>query len=649
MDGSGPFSCPICLEPLREPVTLPCGHNFCLACLGTLWPHRGAGGAGGPGGTARCPLSQEPFPDGLQLRKNHKQSELLQLRQGSGPGPGPCPAPAPSPCPAPAPGPAPAPEPATPSAPPSAPEPSAPCAPESWPPGEEPVRCDACPEGAALPAALSCLSCLASFCPAHLGPHERSPALRGHRLVPPLRRLEESLCPRHLRPLERYCRAERVCLCEACAAQEHRGHELVPLEQERALQEAEQPKVLSAVEDRMDELGAGIAQSRRTVALIKSAAVAERERVSRLFAEAAAVLQGFQTQVLGFIDEGEATMLGRSQGDLRRQEEQRSRLSRARHNLSQVPEADSVSFLQELLALRLALEEGCGPGPGPPKELSFTKSSQAVRAVRAVLAAACSSQWEQLRGLGGDEDGLQKPGTEADAESQDPDSTNNLESEAPRDYFLKFAYIVDLDSDTADKFLQLFGTKGVKRVLCPINYPESPTRFTHCEQVLGEGALDRGTYYWEVEIIEGWVSVGVMAEDFSPQEPYDRGRLGRNAYSCCLQWNGRSFSVWFHGQEAPLPHPFSPTVGICLEYADRALAFYAVRDGKMSLLRRLRASRRRSGTPASPVDPFQSRLDSHFAGLFTRRLKPAFFLESVDAHLQIGPLKKSCISVLKRR
>ncbi|PNJ87968.1 TRIM47 isoform 3 [Pongo abelii] len=325
----------------------------------------------------------------------------------------------------------------------------------------------------------------------------------------------------------------------------------------------------------MDELGAGIAQSRRTVALIKSAAVAERERVSRLFAEAAAALQGFQTQVLGFIEEGEAAMLGRSQGDLRRQEEQRSRLSRARQNLSQVPEADSVSFLQELLALRLALEDGCGPVPGPPRELSFTKSSQAVRAVRDMLAVACVNQWEQLRGPGGNEDGPQKLDSEADAEPQDLDSTNLLESEAPRDYFLKFAYIVDLDSDTADKFLQLFGTKGVKRVLCPINYPESPTRFTHCEQVLGEGALDRGTYYWEVEIIEGWVSVGVMAEDFSPQEPYDRGRLGRNAHSCCLQWNGRSFSVWFHGLEAPLPHPFSPTVGVCLEYADRALAFYA--------------------------------------------------------------------------
>lgn len=192
---------------------------------------------------------------------------------------------------------------------------------------------------------------------------------------------------------------------------------------------------------------------------VQSAAVAERERVSRLFADAAATLQGFQKEVLGFIEEGEASMLACSQGDLRRQEEQRSRLTRARHNLSQVPEADSVSFLQvraalrgwgyeqrrekaaeplgpgravlpqlgcavasrallgiylaqELLALRLALEEECGPGPCPPRELSFTKSSQAARAVREVLTAACASQWEQLRGLSSDEDGLQKVSTE---------------------------------------------------------------------------------------------------------------------------------------------------------------------------------------------------------------------------------------------
>lgn len=97
--------------------------------------------------------------------------------------------------------------------------------------------------------------------------------------------------------------------------------------------------------------------------------MAERERVSRLFAEAAAVLQEFQTDVLGFIDEGEAAMLGRSQGDLRRQEEQRSRLSRARHNLSQVPEADSVSFLQVRAAPRerRAPKRGGGGRRRPPR------------------------------------------------------------------------------------------------------------------------------------------------------------------------------------------------------------------------------------------------------------------------------------------
>lgn len=77
-----------------------------------------------------------------------------------------------------------------------------------------------------------------------------------------------------------------------------------------------------------------------------------------------------------------------------------------------------IDLLQELLALRLALEEGCGPGPGPPRELSFTKSSQAVRTVRELLTAACASQWEQLRGLGSDEDELRKLDAEGGCHGQ---------------------------------------------------------------------------------------------------------------------------------------------------------------------------------------------------------------------------------------
>lgn len=207
------------------------------------------------------------------------------------------------------------------------------------------------------------------------------------------------------------------------------------------------------------------------------------------------------------------------------------------------------------------------------------------------------------------------------------------------------AFIIDLDSDTADKFIQLFGTKGAKRVLCPIPYPESPTRFINCEQVLGVNLMNRGNYYWEVELIDGWVSIGVIAEDFDPRESYNRGRLGRNEKSCCLQWNGQNYVAWFGGFESVIQQPFFHTIGVFLEYSEKTLTFYGVKDSKMTCLQQLKVSHFAKGQ----FDPFQNKINHQFASLFLCKLKPAFFLESVDAHLQIGPLKKDCVSVLKRR
>lgn len=217
----------------------------------------------------------------------------------------------------------------------------------------------------------------------------------------------------------------------------------------------------------------------------------------------------------------------------------------------------------------------------------------------------------------------------------------------PRVFFLPctVAFIIDLDSDTADKFIQLFGTKGAKRVLSPILYPESPVRFINCEQVLGMNLMNRGNYYWEVEIIDGWVSIGVVTEDFNPREAFNRCRLGRNERSCCLQWNGQNYVAWFGGCESVIQQPFFHTIGVFLEYSEKTLTFYGVKDSKMTCLQQLKVS----PVGKTQVNPFQNKINYHFSSLFSLKLKPAFFLESVDAHLQIGPLKKDCVSVLKRR
>ncbi|XP_034646262.1 E3 ubiquitin-protein ligase TRIM47 isoform X2 [Trachemys scripta elegans] len=545
-----PFGCPICLDTLKDPVTIPCGHNFCLGCLGAH-RHRPGAGAGGGQGAPRCPLCQEPFPADLQLRKNHTLCELLQLRQ-------------------------PPPRARSPMAPPAPPEEEAPgpSEPGGAPQRQEPeaaqedgVLCDVCPEGERATAAQSCLVCLASFCPPHLQPHLRSPAFQGHRLVPPLRRIEDSLCKLHLRPLESFCRTDQTCICQLCQGQEHRSHEVVAVEVEREHKEAQRPKILSCVENQLDELGVTVAQTRKTVELIKE----------------------FQT-------------------------------------------------------LKIAAEEKSSLCPSFQKELSFTKSSQAVCAVKELLVTACKNQWDQLLGKGYEESGFHGM-QEAVAEPQPSDKSNNPACLETRDYFLKFAFIIDLDSDTADKFLQMFGTKGAKRVLTPIGYPESPTRFINCEQVLGENLMNRGNYYWEVEIIDGWVSIGVIAEGFNPRESYDRGRLGRNEKSCCLQWNGQNYVAWFGGFESVIQQPFFHTIGVYLEYSEKALTFYGVRDTKMTCLQQLKVARFKKGQ----FDPFQNKINHQFPSLFAYNLKPAFFLESVDAHMQIGPLKKDCVSVLKRR
>ncbi|KFZ59764.1 Tripartite motif-containing protein 47, partial [Podiceps cristatus] len=425
--------------------------------------------------------------------------------------------------------------------------------------------------------------------------------------------------------------------------------------------QAQQAKFLSDAENELEELAVTIAQAKKMVELIKvtlrrllSVSTALLGQVEKLFAEASEVLATFQKEVASFIEDGERSMLGEAEADLRWKEERRAKLAQCKQNLENVPSTDTIYFLQEFQALKVAMEENLSPAPNFQNELNFTKCTQAVGAVKDVLSAACKKQWDHLQGKGFDGLSFQ----EMDEGLKDCANWQRLERGRlggisfcfpphPHVSFLPHtvAFIIDLDSDTADKFIQLFGTKGAKRVLCPIPYPESPTRFINCEQVLGVNLMNRGNYYWEVELIDGWVSIGVIAEDFDPRESYNHGRLGRNERSCCLQWNGQNYVAWFGGFESVIQQPFFHTIGVFLEYSEKALTFYGVKDSKMTCLQQLKVSSFAKGQ----FDTFQNKINHRFASLFLCKLKPAFFLESVDAHLQIGPLKKDCVSVLKRR
>ncbi|KAJ3595345.1 hypothetical protein NHX12_004649 [Muraenolepis orangiensis] len=58
------FSCPVCLEVLRDPVTIPCGHSYCWDCIEDYWnrtEHRGS---------VCCPQCRQLFNPRPALSRN---------------------------------------------------------------------------------------------------------------------------------------------------------------------------------------------------------------------------------------------------------------------------------------------------------------------------------------------------------------------------------------------------------------------------------------------------------------------------------------------------------------------------------------------------------------------------------------------------
>ena len=98
--------------------------------------------------------------------------------------------------------------------------------------GPDDVVCDSCIENPRR-ALKSCLTCLVSYCEAHLRPHLENTKFQNHRLVEPLRDIERRTCESHKWPLELFCSADSCCVCQDCVTEEHKGHNIVPVVEAR--------------------------------------------------------------------------------------------------------------------------------------------------------------------------------------------------------------------------------------------------------------------------------------------------------------------------------------------------------------------------------------------------------------------------------
>lgn len=114
------FCCPICLDLLKEPMAIPCGHSYCMACISNCW------GEDDSSKTFSCPQCRQRFSSRPILNCNTILAQMVEKLQKTGL--------------------------------------------QSPPPHHGPgdVMCDFCPSGDTK-AVRSCLVCLTSYCGTHLG------------------------------------------------------------------------------------------------------------------------------------------------------------------------------------------------------------------------------------------------------------------------------------------------------------------------------------------------------------------------------------------------------------------------------------------------------------------------------------------------
>ncbi|XP_064815796.1 tripartite motif-containing protein 16-like isoform X1 [Oncorhynchus masou masou] len=520
------FCCSVCLDLLKEPVVIPCGHSYCRSCIEGCWDQDVLKGV------YSCPQCRETFTPRPNLRKNNMLAELVEKLRKTGL---------------------------------QAAPPPALC---SAGPGD--VACDFCTGTRKQKALMSCLACLASYCETHLQPHYEFPGFKKHKLVKATAQLQEKICSHHDKLLEVYCRTDQQCICYLCTMDEHKGHDTVSAAAERTEKQRQLGMSQQKVQQRFQEREKELKELQQAVESFKRSAKSAVEDSDQIFTELIRSIEKRSSEVKVLIRAREKAQVSQAEGLLEQLKQEIAELRKRSTELEQLSNTeDHIHFLQRYQSLSSISVSSDLPSIVVRPLQSFGDVSQTVSELREKLEDFLKGEWTKISTTVNIVDVVLPP---------EPKT---------REQLLQYSCQLTLDPNTAGTRLSL--SEGNRKVTCTGQvqpYPDHPDRFTnYWWQVLCREGLS-GRCYWEVERTGG-VDTAVSYKDIS--RTGRDGGFGYNNKSWSLEYYSVGYCFRHNNVVTKVSDPQSSRVGVYLDHKAGTLSFYSVSD-TMTLLHRVQTT-----------------------------------------------------------
>ncbi|XP_063325741.1 tripartite motif-containing protein 16-like [Pelmatolapia mariae] len=521
------FSCSICLDLLKDPVTTTCGHSYCRNCIKTHFDEEDRKGI------HSCPQCRKTFTPRTVLEKNVMFAALVEQLKKTGLQAAPA---------------------------------------DHCYAGPEDVACDVC-TGRKLKAIKSCLFCPASYCEKHLQPHYDAAPLKKHKLVAPSKKLQENICSRHDEVMKIFCRTDQQSICHLCLMDEHKGHEIVPAAAERTEKQKELEVRRLNIQQRIQEREKDVKLLQQEVEAINGSADKAVEDSEKMFTELIRLIQKRSSDVKQQVRSQQETEVSRVKKLQEKLEQEIAELKRKDSELEQLSHTeDHNQFLHNYPSLS-ALSESTHSSSINIRPLSYFEDvTAAVSETRDKLQDILREEWTNISLTVTEEDVLLSP----------PEPKT-------RAGFLKYSQEITLDPNTANKYLLLSeGNRKVTFMKQQQSYSDHPDRFTGWFQVLSRESLT-GRCYWEVEWRGGEVYVAVAYKNISRAGSLNKCLFGNNDKSWSLYCCTSNFQFLHNNVHTVLSGPRSSRVGVYLDHRAGILSFYSVSE-TMTLLHRVQTT-----------------------------------------------------------